>query len=191
MTTVAVRESAGVGLATRARPRASPRSVDAVLCLLPFEPRSMPDTLCARSSSGIRWPTRFRCRRSRQARAHALGLAADARVVAVLPGSRMARCSASALISLRPARAAGAAGRLAHREFHRAHGVARARGGLQPAGVPIWRTGAAAGAARRPGAGRCGRGAGGVGHRDAADHAAWLPDGGGLSACAADGVPGA
>ena len=69
-------------------------AVDLVLCLLPFEAELLRRaTRCTRCSSDIRSPTRSRCGRIAAPARAALGLPDDARVVAMLPGSRRARCN--------------------------------------------------------------------------------------------------
>ncbi len=80
----------------RGRVQTIARAVDAVLCLLPFEPdvyrRACRARGVRRSSAGR--PDSAGGRSSAAARAERLGFAADERVIAVLPGSRHGRSAA-------------------------------------------------------------------------------------------------
>jgi lipid-A-disaccharide synthase len=65
-------------------------SVDAVLCLMPFEPQFYADHAVRAEFVGHPLADQVPLQVDRAGARHVLGLAADARVVALLPGSRMA-----------------------------------------------------------------------------------------------------
>lgn len=73
----------------RGRVKKIAASVDAVLCLLPFEPGIYRDHPVRAEFVGHPMADRIAPQGDRLAARRALGIAADARVVAVLPGSRM------------------------------------------------------------------------------------------------------
>ncbi len=73
----------------RGRVRKIAAAVDAVLCLLPFEPAAYAGQPVRAEFVGHPLADRIPLEVDRNAARHSLGIAAEARVVAVLPGSRM------------------------------------------------------------------------------------------------------
>ena len=156
------------------------RSVDAVLCLLPFEPpllcgASRARALCRASHGRSHPPGKRSRRRARRTGIGAGGLRGGGAARQPPRRGHAAGCGLRGRVSRARDRGVGPV------QFIAPMAVTGDRGSLRLAGGEGWCFDPAAGPRGGSGAGRGGRRAGGLGHRDAAGAAAWLPDGGGLS----------
>ncbi len=163
------------------RVRTIGRSVDLVLCVLPFESRFYDEHRCVRCSWDTRWPTACRSSRRRARPALALGLPASAPIVAVLPGSRGGEVAKlgppfAATIAWLQCAAAGARVRRADGECAGARRRSNAAWPQFAPGVPVSLVDGRAQEATH----RRRRGAGGIRHGHARDRARQAPDGGRL-----------